>query len=106
MTKADLYFHELGDGFDQAIASQMFGKKCYKFSGKAFICFFQDCMVFKLTGTDHAKALAMPGAQLFDPSGKGKPMKEWVQIPFDAASDWGYFARSSFRYVSSGSAIV
>ena len=37
-------------------------------------------MVFKLEGDDHAQALALPGAQLFDPMG-GRPMKAWVQVP-------------------------
>ena len=63
----------------------MFGKKCFKTGkgGKPFVSFFQDCMVFKLTGADHTQALILEGAHLFDPSGKGRAMKEWVQVPFN-----------------------
>lgn len=63
-------------------ASQMFGKPCLKINGKAFACFFQNEIVFKLGGKDHEEALKLKGAHLFDPSGKKRPMKEWVQIPF------------------------
>ena len=48
----------------------MFGKPCFKINGKAFICFFQNEMVFKLTGENHSEALSFDGTQLFDPSGK------------------------------------
>jgi hypothetical protein len=91
-------FHTIGASLPQATASQMFGKKCYKIAGKAFVCFFQDCMVFKLSATDHAIAIGLPGARLFDPSGKGRPMKEWVQLPYVSHSEWDGFARSALAY--------
>jgi len=37
-------------------------------------------MVFKLTDKIHADALSLDGSELFDPSGKKRPMKEWVQV--------------------------
>lgn len=77
----------------------MFGKPCYKINGKAFCCFFQNEMVFKLSGEVHSEALAMDGAQLFDPSGKGRAMKEWVQMPFDYREMWGRLAESAAVYV-------
>lgn len=61
--------------------------------------FFEDCMVFKLTGHVHKEALSLDGAKLFDPSGKGRPMKEWVQVPFEYAEKWKTFAKVSFDYV-------
>ncbi|MGZ5242711.1 MAG: hypothetical protein ACXWDO_04465 [Bacteroidia bacterium] len=54
----------------------MFGKPCFKIKGKAFISFFQDCLVCKLSGDEHREALSLEGAVLFDPSGRGKPMEE------------------------------
>lgn len=54
----------------------MFGKPCFKVNKKAFICFFQNEMVFKLFGEVHKDALSLDGSQLFDPSGKNRPMKE------------------------------
>jgi hypothetical protein len=39
--------------------SQMFGKPCFKISGKAFVSFFQNEMVFNLTGEAHKDALSL-----------------------------------------------
>lgn len=97
MSQSEQAFHAIGQNIPQAVASQMFGKKCYKIDGKAFTCFFQDCMVFKLAGEDHANALSLPGAKLFDPSGKGRPMKAWVQLPFEAQATWQGFAQSALQ---------
>lgn len=80
--------------------SQMFGKPCLKIKGKAFACFFHDEMVFKLKGEEHEKALKIKGSQLFDPSGKKRPMKEWIQVPFDASKQWKTLAISAMEYVN------
>ena len=46
-------------------------------------------MVFKLTDPgDHARALAVPGAHLFDPSGRGEPFRQWVVVPPEEADAW------------------
>lgn len=97
MSHSKQAFHTIGQTIPHAITSQMFGKECYKMDGKAFTCFFQDCMVFKLAGEDHAKALSLPGAKIFDPSGKGRPMKAWVQLPFEAQATWQVFAQSALQ---------
>jgi hypothetical protein len=83
----------------KAEQSQMFGKPCFKINGKAFISFFQDEMVFKLTGDTHKEALSLDGSQLFDPSGKKRPMKEWVQVPYDHHDQWPKFAKAAMKYV-------
>jgi hypothetical protein len=57
-------------------------------------------MVFKLTGKDHAAALKISGAKLFDPSEAGHPMKEWVQVPATHSSEWQRFARAAFQYIA------
>lgn len=62
----------------KAEQSQMFGKPCFKINKKAFVCFFQNAMVFKLEGQAHADALGLKDSKLFDPSGKGRAMKAWV----------------------------
>ncbi len=56
--------------------SQMSGKHCFKINGKAFMCFFNRDIVFKLTDKAQKEALSLNGSQLFDPSGKGRVMKE------------------------------
>lgn len=92
-------FEICGENIQGTEKSQMFGKPCFKISGKAFVCFFQDCMVFKLTGDTHIGAMALQGAILFDPSGKGRAMKEWVQVPFEHAAKWPALAESALNYV-------
>ncbi|EGM68728.1 hypothetical protein [Shewanella sp. HN-41] len=54
---------------------QMFGKSCIKIYGNVFIAQYKDFVVFKLTGSSHAKVLAAMRAELWNPSGKGPPMK-------------------------------
>ena len=67
-------------------SSKLFGMPCLKNEhGKAFAGFHQEAMVFKLGGADHARALALPGARLFDPM-QGRPMKAWVEVPADHAA--------------------
>lgn len=61
--------------------AKMFGMPVVKVNGNAFMGYFKESMTFKLTGKSHASALKLAGARLFDPSGMGRPMKEWVQVP-------------------------
>jgi hypothetical protein len=82
-----------------ATRGQMFGMPCLKNNGKAFAGFFQDMMVFKLGAPYHAEALALAGSHLFDPSERGRPMKEWVVIPVEHSARWLEFAQEAFRYV-------
>ena len=57
-----------------------------------------EAMVFKLPDPDaHARALALDGAHLFDPSGKGQPFKEWVVVPAAHAGEWEAFAHDALR---------
>ena len=99
MRNAIDFFHTVGQSLDNTAQSQMFGKPCYKINGKAFICFFQEEMVFKLNGENHSTALSLKGSQLFDPSGKKRPMKEWVQVSFDFSGQWESYAKSAKEYV-------
>ncbi len=99
MSDSEAEFIRVCEQIDDAAAGKLFGKACYKISGKAFVCFFQDEMVFKLSDEQHAKALKLKGAQLFDPSGKGRPMREWVQVPFAHKKHWPDFAANACAYV-------
>ena len=99
MTKEEEFYIEIGQIIENAEQSQMFGKPCFKINGKAFICFFQNEMVFKLTGEAHKNALSLYCSQLFDPSGKDRPMKEWVQVPFDYSEKWAEYSKSAMEYV-------
>jgi hypothetical protein len=82
-------------------SSKMFGMPCLKHGGKAFAGFHDGAMAFKLRRPEHAAALALPGAHLFDPSGAGRPMKEWVEVPAAHAARWPEFAREALHYLAS-----
>ncbi|MCC6720604.1 MAG: hypothetical protein IT243_00250 [Bacteroidia bacterium] len=101
MTNEFLFFLNIGKSLENAEQSQMFGKPCFKVNSKAFICFFQNEMVFKLNGTVHTDAINLESAKLFDPSGKNRAMKEWVQIPFKHSEQWKNFAIEAKKYVCS-----
>jgi len=99
LSKEQTLFEKTGQQLENAVQSKLFGKPCFKINGKAFVCFFNKDMVFKLTGEAHAKALSFDGSQLFDPSGKGRPMKEWVQVPYEYKKHWLDFAQDALAYV-------
>ncbi|MEO8148203.1 MAG: hypothetical protein ABI723_11220 [Bacteroidia bacterium] len=101
MTEEEKLYTAIGQKIKDAEQSQMFGKPCFKINGKAFICFFQNDMVFKLTDDTHKEALSLNGSRLFDPSGKKRPMKEWVQVSFSYSDRWEKFAKAALNYVKS-----
>jgi hypothetical protein len=103
MSKEETLYVEIGQKLKDAEQSQMFGKPCFKINKKAFISFFENCMVFKLSGDDHKNALSLDGSHLFDPSGKKRPMKEWVQVPYAYKEKWPVFAKAALGYVKANS---
>jgi len=83
---------------DDVEPSQMMGMPCVKRSGKMVAGFTRGAMVFKLPDPDaHARALALDGAHLFDPGGKGRPFKEWVVVPAAHADEWESLAAHALR---------
>jgi hypothetical protein len=63
------------------VKASMFGMPGIKRrGGKAFCGLYGDDMIFKLQGEDHARALSLAGAHLFEPMA-GRAMKAWVQVP-------------------------
>ena len=79
--------------------SQMMGMPCVKAGGKMVIGYARSGeMVFMLPDeSEHEKALELDGAHLFDPSGQGKPFKEWVQVPYAHESEWPKLADTAIR---------
>jgi hypothetical protein len=99
-------FKSIGEAFAkkyQAEISSMFGKPCLKINGKAFACFFNGDMVFKLDEASHKKASALEGSKLFDPSGANRPMKEWVQVKPVHHKEWTKLAGAAMKYVKDNS---
>src|SRR5437879_13641721 len=79
--------------------AQMMGMPCVKAGGKMVVGYESSGeMVFKLPDpAEHEKALALQGAKLFDPSGKGRPFKEWVQVPAAHESRWPNLAQTHIK---------
>jgi hypothetical protein len=91
---------------DDVEPSQMMGMPCAKRGGKMVLGFAsgtalahdEEAMVFKLPDPDeHARALALEGAHLFDPGGKGRPFKEWVVVPVAHAAEWQSLADAALQ---------
>jgi hypothetical protein len=95
----DQIARDLATKYDGVSTGQIFGKACIKIHGKALAAFFQGDIALKLAGDNHQAALALEGAQLWDPSGKHRPMKEWVQIPFACACAWPDMATQALKYI-------
>jgi hypothetical protein len=102
VTKSEEKYNSIGETLAKkykAEMSKLFGKPCIKISGKAFACFFNGDMVFKLDEISHKKASALKGSKLFDPSGAGRPMKEWVQVKAAHEKEWMKLAEAAMNYV-------
>ena len=100
MTEEQILFIKIGERLQIAEQSQLFGKPCFKINGKAFICFFENEMVFKLKCEYHIEALRLEGSKLFDPSDKKRPMKEWVQVSSQFMDKWESYAKAAMNYVA------
>lgn len=81
------------------IAGKMFGMPCLKANGKTFAGFYSGAMVFKLAEPQHSEALALSDSRLFDPSGRGRPMKEWIVVPSKHAPLWMTFAQAALACI-------
>ena len=100
LERLDLVAAELGD--PGIVRGRMMGRPILTRGGTMFACLNGDHLGLKLgAGTpEHAAALALPGAELFDPSRKGRPFKDWVALPPAAASVWARFAEYSIAHIS------
>jgi hypothetical protein len=77
------------------VRASMFGMPGIKRrGGKAFCGLYGDDMIFKLEGQDHARALSLDGAHLFEPMA-GRPMKAWIQVPPEHESQYSELVRTA-----------
>lgn len=79
---------------------QTFGARALMVNRKAMACLNGDAVAFKL-GRDspaHARALLLPGAQLFDPSGMKRPFRDWVEVPAASAVAWPELAEAALAH--------
>ena len=84
----------------------MFGAPSLFFDGKAFACEKRGFFGAKLgVGTpEHEAALALPGAELFDPAGKGRPFRDWVAVPADKTDVAAALAHQAYDRLRSSDA--
>jgi hypothetical protein len=78
---------------------QMMGHPCVKAGGKIIASYqTKGSMVFKLPDqAEREKALALEGAEPFNPMGSGRVMKEWVDVPVAHAAKWAELAETAHR---------
>lgn len=100
---SELLYKEIGEKLTethQSTTGQMFGKPCLKVNNKAYAAFFKGCMIFKL-GQKEVNSLKEKyvGSENWDPSGKKRPMKDWIQVPEAYSSDWGKLANQALEFV-------
>lgn len=50
MTTEQTHYLSIGRQLEEDVESQLFGKPCFKSNGKAFVRFFGNQTVFKLSG--------------------------------------------------------
>lgn len=84
---------------EQVQTGRWFSLPCLKANGYIFAALWLNGdMVFKLWGKAHQEAMALPGAKLFDPLDKNRPMKEWVQVPAQHHNQWRDLAQDALEY--------
>ena len=99
MTKAEEFFNKLTEQIPDVKPGKMFGAICMKTpNGKSAAMFWKNNIVVKLTGESLNDAMSLDGSKHFEPM-EGRPMKEWVQIPFDYKDRWKQFALMSAESV-------
>ncbi len=87
-----------------SVSGQMFGKPCLKVNKKTYAAFYQNEMVFKL-GQQEVNLLKEKyiGSVNWDPSGKSRAMKDWLQVPCEYKEDWIEFAKKALEFVEKNS---
>ncbi len=95
MTKPEEFFNSLAEEIPNVKPGKMFGALCLKTSnGKSTAMIWKGDIVVKLSGDSFKEAMSLDGSKLFEPM-EGRPMKEWVQIPFHYKNKWKQFVLAS-----------
>lgn len=100
---SDQAYTNIGQQFSdqyETTMGQMFGKSCLKTGKKAFAAFHNGQMIFKI-GQQEISFLKdkYSGSVNWDPSGKKRPMKDWLQVPSEFSGDWNQLAKQALDYV-------
>jgi hypothetical protein len=101
MSKAEDFFLQLACDIPDSKPGKMFGSLCIKLSnGKSAAMMWKDDIVVKLPKTEMEKIQKLKGVKLFEPM-EGRPMKEWLQVPFSHSSEWKGLIKKSADFVLS-----
>lgn len=86
-----------------AVRGNTFGAPAVMLNKKAIACLHGDAMAFKLgrDSADLAEALTFDGAAPFDPSGLGRPFKDWARVPVGSSAEWARLAEAALRTAGS-----
>ena len=76
------FFQTAIEGFPEVAYRKMFGYPCAFVHGQMLTGIFQDRIMLRLSETDRAKFLKLPGAKPFEPM-PGRVMREYVELPPD-----------------------
>jgi hypothetical protein len=101
MTEAEEFFIKLTGEIPNVKSGKMFGALCMKTpNGKSSAMIWNSDIVVKLQGESFKNAMSLDGARQFEHM-EGRPMKEWVRIPFIYKDLWKEYAMISSELVSS-----
>jgi hypothetical protein len=80
---------QLAESCPGAGRSSLFGKPSLALNKAHFACGFEDCLVVKIgrEAIEHWNP-KLEESHLFDPSQKGRPMKDWLQVPRQHEAFW------------------
>jgi hypothetical protein len=97
--------HAIGDDLADrgVVRGKMFGVPSLKAGGKVLCSAWDDALVVKLPPSTLADALALSGAEHFEPMA-GRAMKEWAQVPYSHRKQWPTLVAASLAYVTGGAA--
>jgi hypothetical protein len=99
MTQAENYFKQLASEIPGVKEGKVFGTECITIpNGKSAAMLWKDNIVVKLKGEHLKEAMSLDGTKQFEPM-EGRPMKEWIQIPFEHKDKWKKFALISVESV-------
>jgi len=102
VTGAEKLFHQIAGEFPAVKEGKMFGSLCMKTSdGKSAAMLWKNHLVIKLDKKDIDKVMKIKGVVFFEPM-KGRPMREWLQIPFELSSQWKELTGKSLQFVIKG----
>lgn len=98
---AEARFDEIVDDLAPrgVLPGALFGARSLTVDGTAFACLKGDRLAVRLGAGSaaHGRALALDGAAVFDPSGRGRPFRDWVAVPVAESDEWGRLAEAGLE---------